>query len=99
ERAKKIYRFVIEKFNPRDIYIISGNSKAKEIVENILSQIPKEKIFITSEGNYKDEKISLLKRLSIEIYIADLDIDKKIAEEAGVRFLNVKEIEKELFSR
>jgi hydroxymethylpyrimidine pyrophosphatase-like HAD family hydrolase len=99
ERAERIYNSIITKFKPRDVYIITGNPKGREIIKNILPEISEEKIFITSEGNYEGEKISLLKRLNIEIYIADLDIDKKIAEEAGVKFLNVKEIEKELFSR
>ncbi|MGC9200858.1 MAG: HAD family hydrolase [Candidatus Aenigmatarchaeota archaeon] len=98
ERAKKIYRFIIEKFNPRDIYIVSGNSKAKEIVEKILPEFPKEKIFVTKPGNYEEEKVSLFKKLKIELYIGDLEVDEKIARNANIRFLNVKDIEKEILS-
>ncbi len=99
ERAERIYNFVITEFKPKDVYIITANPKAKEIIKNILPEIPEEKIFITWGGNYEEEKIPLLIKLNAEIYIGDLPVDKKIAEKAGVRFLNIREIERELFSR
>jgi phosphoglycolate phosphatase-like HAD superfamily hydrolase len=91
ERAKKIYEY----------FVLNGaNPKAKEIVKLILPNVSENRVVIVGI-DYEEEKQKFLERFKGEaLYVADVEeLDGRVAEKAGVKFVNVREIEKELFEK
>ena len=99
-RARSILGKLIEKYNPKDIYVLTANQEAPYIVGIILPSIPKEKVITINGVNYeeKEEILRKIKRNSEKvIYVANLEIDEKIAKNAEVEFFDVKNLERDLY--
>jgi len=77
-----------------------GYPKAKEIVKLILPNVSENRVVIVGI-DYEEEKQKFLERFKGEaLYVADVEeLDGRVAEKAGVKFVNVREIEKELFEK
>lgn len=99
ERAKKIYEYFVLN-GAREIWILTANPKAKEIVKLILPNVSENRVVIVGI-DYEEEKQKFLERFKGEaLYVADVEeLDGRVAEKAGVKFVNVREIEKELFEK
>jgi len=98
DRAQKIYEFLLLKYKPKNVCILTANSKGKDIARIILPNIPEDNVIIVNGVNYEEEKRKFLEKLEDDtLYVADDIVDEKIAKEAGVEFLNIREVEKELF--
>jgi phosphoglycolate phosphatase-like HAD superfamily hydrolase len=99
ERAKKIYEYFVLN-GAREIWILTANPKAKEIVKLILPNVPENRVVIVGI-DYEEEKQKFLERFKGKaLYVADVEeLDGKVAEKAGVKFVNVREIERKLFEK
>jgi hypothetical protein len=107
-RAKSIYYYLVNQYNPKSVYILTANPNGNVIISEILPEIPRENIIVVDGIKYVENKkkaLENLKNLGKVLYIADRDdIDRPVAEEAGVYYCNVetiigelKEKEKELY--
>jgi hypothetical protein len=98
DRAQKVYEFLLSKYKPKNVRILTANSKGKDIARIILPNIPEDNVIIIDGVNYEEEKRKFLEKLEGNtLYVADDILDEKIAKEARVKFLNIREVEKELF--
>jgi hypothetical protein len=107
-RARSIYYYLVNQYNPKSVYILTANPKGDDIISEILPEIPRENIIVVDGIKYIENKkkvLENLKNLGKVLYVADMDdIDRPAAEEAGVYYRNVetiigelKEKEKELY--
>ncbi len=98
-RARKIIELTISKYNPKEIYILSANPHANYISKILVPCMPDNNILTVEGINYyqKEKVLQSLKKsqngTTEIIYIGDLEWDGEIAENVGVKFLNIKEIE------
>jgi hypothetical protein len=107
-RVRSIYYYLVNRYNPKSVYILTANPKGDAIISEILLEIPRENIIVVDGIKYIENKkkvLENLKNLGKVLYVADMDdIDRPAAEEAGVDYRNVetiigelKEKEKELY--
>lgn len=107
-RARSIYYYLVNRYNPKSVYILTANPNGNVIISEILPEIPRENIIVVDGIKYVENKkkvLENLKNLGKVLYVADMDdIDRPAAEEAGVYYCNVetiigelKEKEKELY--
>jgi len=99
-RARSIYYYLVNQYNPKYVYILTANPKGDAIISEILPEIPREDIIIVDGIKYIENKKKVLKnlrKLGEVLYLADMDdIDRPAAEEAGVDYCNVETIIEEL---
>ena len=99
-RARSIYYYLVNQYNPKSVYILTANPKGDAIISEILPEMPRENIIVVDGIKYIENKkkvLENLKNLGRVLYLADTDdIDRPAAEEAGVYYRNVKTIIGEL---
>ena len=100
KRARVMYNYLINQCKPKYVFILTANPKGDAIIEEVLPEIPRERILIVKGVTYvEDKKIELkkLKNLGKVVYVADKDeIDFVAAKEAGVDYINVASLIEEL---
>ena len=99
ERAQKIYEYLISTCKPDEVWVLTANPKGKDIIKIILPNIPENRVVIANGVEYEEEKQRFLEKFEGRtLYVADLDsLDGRIAKRNNTSFLNVREIEKQLF--
>jgi hypothetical protein len=99
ERAQKIYEYLISTYKPDEVWVLTANPKGKDIIKIILPNIPENRVVIVNGVEYEEEKQRFLEKFEGRtLYVADLDsLDGEIAKRSNTSFLNVREIEKQLF--
>jgi hypothetical protein len=99
-RAKSIYYYLVNQYNPKSVYILTANPKGDAIISEILPEMPRENIIVVDGIKYIENKkkvLENLKNFGKVLYVADMDdIDRPAAEEAGVYYRNVETIIGEL---
>jgi len=100
ERAKVIYGYLINRYRPRYVFILTANPKGDEIIDEILPEIRRERVLIVNGNTYVEDKkteLEKLKNLGRVLYVADRDeLDFVAAKEAGVDYINVYSLVEEL---
>jgi hypothetical protein len=97
-RAEKIYDYLVSTYKPKEVLILTANSKGKEIIRIILPNIPEDRVIIINGAEYIEDKQKFLKKLKgRKLYVADTEFDEEIAKKSNAEFLNIREIEKQLF--
>jgi beta-phosphoglucomutase-like phosphatase (HAD superfamily) len=98
ERAQKIYEYLISTCKPDEVWILTANPKGKDIIKIILPSIPENRVVIVNVVKYEEEKQRFLEKFEGKtLYVADTELDGEIAKRSNTSFLNVREIEKQLF--
>jgi beta-phosphoglucomutase-like phosphatase (HAD superfamily) len=99
ERAQKIYEYLVSKCKLDNVWVLTANPKGKDITKIILPNIPENRVVIVNGIEYEEEKQRFLEKFEGRtLYVADLDsLDGGIAKRSNTSFLNVREIEKQLF--
>jgi phosphoglycolate phosphatase-like HAD superfamily hydrolase len=97
-RARKIYEYLISTYKPNEVWILTANPKGRDIIKIILPNIPEDRVVIVNGVKYEEEKQRFLEKFKGRtLYIADTESDGEIAKKSNAEFLNIREIEKQLF--